>query len=97
MTRLGWKVCNECHRDLLATKFYTHTGEPDGLMKHCKACHNGLTDRIEQERVVALERQWGDPSEEQIARAAAVIRQRWDAKTLVRRKKMSWLSRGKKA
>lgn len=92
-SKLGWKTCTQCRRELLATKFYCHPGEPDGLMAHCKACHNGCYELAERSRVAALERQWGDPTEEQIVARAALIRSGWDEKTKARRVAANWLSK----
>lgn len=91
--KLGWKTCSECRRELLATKFYCHPGEPDGLMAHCKACHNGCIDLNDRVRPQSTERTWGDPAESDIVAATARIQSQWDAKTRKRRKSMAWLAR----
>lgn len=85
--RLGWKTCCECHRDLLVTKFYRHPGEEDGFMRHCKACHNGCIDLNDRVRPQTTERLWGDPTEEQIRRAAAEVRAGWSEKTMQKRRR----------
>lgn len=87
------KVCVQCGKEKPAGKFYRHPAESDGYMRHCKACHNGITERNVREKPVVTERQWGDPTEEQIAAATAAIRQRWNKKTHKRRRSMAWVFR----
>lgn len=87
------KRCIECGNEKPLSKFYKHPAEPDGLMRRCKGCHNGITSRNKLERPVVTERQWGDPSEEQIARATSAIRESWNAKTYRKRRAMAWVFR----
>lgn len=87
------KVCVQCGKEKPAGKFYRHPAEADGYMRHCKACHNGTTELNQRERPVVTERQWGDPTEEQIAAATAAIRQRWNQKTHKKRRSMAWVFR----
>ena len=87
------KRCSECGEIKAAGKFYKHPDEPDGLMRHCKACHNGCTEMIARVRAENLERQWGDPTEEQIAEKCEIIRSGWSPKECQKRKAMKWLVR----
>lgn len=81
-----WKVCSECGTEKPASKYYKHPRQPDGLMPRCKACHMGCTQRNERVRVALLERQWGDPSEEQIRAACERLRSGWSKAKLARRR-----------
>lgn len=83
--KLGWKICVECECEKLRTKFYCHPQSADGLMPHCKACHNGCREVNERMRIESLERQFGDPSEEEIAKRAEKIRSEWDEGTREKR------------
>lgn len=85
-TPLGWKTCCECGVEKLLAKYYRHPAEPDGFMRHCKACHNGCTRLACERRTAALERQWGDPSEEQIAAACLRLQAGWSEGVRKRRR-----------
>jgi len=80
------KVCSECGKDKPASKFYKHAGAPDGLMPHCKACHNGCTETNARRTAELMERQLGDPTEEQILMACERLRSGWSPAKRRRRK-----------
>lgn len=90
---IGFKTCVECHRELQVTKFHRHPAEPDGFMSHCKACHNGCFETIERLRSAAIERQLGDPSEEQIAAACAAFQAKWSDEERIKRRERPWFAR----
>ena len=75
-----FKTCTECGTEKPRTKFYKHPAMPDGLMPHCKACHNGCTEMHQRQEIESREWQWGDPTEADIRRACEQIRQRWTDK-----------------
>lgn len=83
---LGWRVCSECGLEKLLAKYYRHPNGPDGFMSHCKACHNGCTETNRRQAAEAMERQLGDPSEEQIAMQTAEIRAKWSGEVMERRR-----------
>ena len=80
------KRCPECGTEKHRSKFYSHALNPDGLMRHCKACHNGVAATAATQRREKLERQWGDPTEEQIAAACEAIRAGWSDEVLAGRR-----------
>lgn len=77
------QVCAQCGKTKRAINFYAG-------MAHCKLCHNA---GIERERWASPDRQWGDPSEEQIAEACEAFKASWTPKMKQRRKAMNWLTR----
>jgi hypothetical protein len=79
------KVCAECGVDKPASKYHKHPQMPDGLMPVCKACRIGCTALNERRREAMLERQWGDPTEEQIRLACERLRGGWSKAKLARR------------
>lgn len=80
------KVCSECGKEKPASKFYKHPGTLDGLMAHCKACHIGCTAWNERRQEMMRERQFGDPTEEQIRLACERLRAGWSEAKRARRK-----------
>lgn len=77
------QVCTQCGKTKRAINFYSG-------MSHCKLCHNA---GVQRQLWASPERQWGDPSEEQIAEACAAFKASWTPKEAARRKKMNWLMR----
>jgi hypothetical protein len=71
-----YKRCPECSKHLEARKFYKDSTQPGGLAVWCKSCMNcGVT--IERAVYGNGERQWGDPSEEQITAACLRFQASW--------------------
>lgn len=83
---IGWRVCSECDTEKLLSKYYRHPHGPGGFMSHCKACHNGCTETNRRLSAELIERQLGDPSEEQIAMMTSKIRSMWTEKVRLRRR-----------
>lgn len=83
-----WKTCAECGVEKDIRKFFKHSSEPDGLMQNCKACHIGTTELNQQRLAESNERQWGDPTEDQIAVACLAIQNEWTIKERIKRR--SW-------
>lgn len=81
------QVCTQCGKQKTAANFYAG-------MRHCKLCHNA---GVERERWASPDRQWGDPSEEQIAKACMEFKASWTPKEAARRRAMAWVARRTKA
>jgi len=72
----AYKRCPECSKWHEARKFYKDSTKPDGLSAWCKSCMNcGVT--VERAVYGNGERQWGDPSEEQITAACLRLQASW--------------------
>lgn len=71
-----YKKCAECGIWLERRKFYKDSTKGDGLMSWCKSCVNC---GVKRDRPVYGdgERQWGDPSEQQIAAACLALQASW--------------------
>lgn len=83
----AYKRCPECKKHLEGRKFYKHPTNPDGLMNWCKSCVNCGVIR---DRPVYGddERQWGDPTEEQITRECLRIQSAWSDRVRESRRKV---------
>ena len=71
------KRCCECGVEKPLAKFYKHPAHLDGLMPHCRWCHNGGQDLIRRGEEFRSEPQLGDPSESQIAIECKRFQSRW--------------------
>ena len=82
-----FKRCNECRKWLEVRRFYKHPAQPDGLMPHCKSCQNC---GVVRDRPVYGngERQWGDPTEEQIAAECLRFQAGWSQATRESRRRV---------
>jgi hypothetical protein len=82
------KRCSGCKKWHEDRKFYKNPSKPDGLMDECKSCHN--CDIVRDRPVYGDgERQFGDPSEEQIAAACLQLQATWTDKVRESRRKAS--------
>ena len=88
-----FKVCSECGQEKPRGKFYKHCGQPDGLMPHCKFCHNGGMELVARNRAASMQPQWGDPLPHQIAAACEEIRSRWSDSEKQKRRERPWFWR----
>jgi MinD superfamily P-loop ATPase len=82
---MEYKRCSECKRHIEIRKFYKDRTQPDGFSSWCKSCMNC---GVVRERAVYGdgERQWGDPTEEQIARECLRFQASWSNKVRQSRK-----------
>jgi MinD superfamily P-loop ATPase len=80
-----YKRCPECKKWHEARKFYKDSTTPDGLMSWCKSCMN--CDIVRDRPAYGNgERQFGDPTEEQIAAECRLFQAKWSDKVRHRRK-----------
>lgn len=87
------KPCIVCRVDKPRHKYYKHPLTDDGLMHHCKACHNGCAESSERRSTESLERQWGDPDESAIRRACEAIQSRWSDAEKAKRRERPWFAK----
>jgi hypothetical protein len=87
-----YKKCPECKRWLERRKFYKDSTKADGLMNWCTSCVNC---GVVRERPVygGGERQWGDPTEEQIAAACLMFQAGWSSEVRESRLKVRSMKR----
>jgi hypothetical protein len=81
-----YKKCPECSRWLENRKFYKDPTKEDGLMSWCKSCVNCDVVR-DRPAYGDGERQWGDPTEKQIANACLQFQASWSPAVRESRKK----------
>jgi hypothetical protein len=90
-----YKKCPECRKWHEARKFYKDSSKPDGLMAWCKSCVN--CDVARDRPVYGNgERQFGDPTEEQIAAACLQFQSGWSPAVRESRKKIRPMARAGK-
>ena len=82
-----YKRCPECKKSLEARKFYKDSTQQDGLALWCKSCMNC---GVVRDRPVYGdgERQFGDPTEGQIANECLAIQASWSPSVRESRKKV---------
>ena len=94
MTAFFYKRCEGCAKHLENRKFYKDSTQPDGLMTWCKSCVNCGVNR---DRPVYGdgERQWGDPTEQQIAESCLSFQASWSPAVRESRKKVRAMRRAR--
>lgn len=87
-----YKKCPECSKWLEARKFYKDLTKPDGLAAWCKSCMNC---GVVHDRPVygKGERQWGDPTEDQIAAACLRFQASWSPAVRESRKRIRCMAK----
>lgn len=87
------KLCSECGKTKPVSKFHKHPTERDGYMKVCKWCRNGGQELAARHARESLDRQFGDPTEDQIAALCLKLRLGWSEKETRKRKDAPWFWR----